>query len=102
MICLFSKCTYVACPAGNEYLDCSWNLSCSNITGVRRCKEQTPCTSGCFCSDGTVLKDGVCSNASYCSGIGIWIAHGSIYYDYSTKIYEVNFNASYVYWIYSI
>ena len=60
---------YIACPAGNKYLDCSWNLSCSNITGVRRCKEQTPCTSGCFCSDGTVLKDGVCSNISSCSGI---------------------------------
>ena len=59
----------LVCPNGTEYRHCSWNLSCSDITGVRRCKEQSPCTSGCFCSDGTVLQDGVCSNMGTCSGI---------------------------------
>ena len=49
----------LVCPIGTEYRDCSWNLSCSDITGVRGCKEESPCTSGCFCSDGTVLQDGV-------------------------------------------
>ena len=60
---------FLACPAGTEYHECSRNLSCSDVTGVRRCKEQTPCTSGCFCSDGTVLKDEVCSNTNSCLGI---------------------------------
>ena len=59
----------LVCPNGTEYRHCSWNLSCSDITGVRRCKEQSPCTSGCFCSDGKVLQDGVCSNMGTCSGI---------------------------------
>ena len=69
---------YLVCPAGTAYHECSWNLSCSDITGVRRCKDQTSCTSGCFCSDGTVLKDGVCSNASYCSGTSMLTAHHTI------------------------
>ena len=64
---------FSVCPVGTEYHGCSWNLSCSDITGVRRCKEQSPCTSGCFCSDGTVLQDGMCSNISSCTGIYICI-----------------------------
>ena len=59
----------LVCPNGTEYRHCSWNLSCSDITGVRRCKEQSPCKSGCFCSDGTVLQDGVCTNTTSCTGI---------------------------------
>ena len=59
----------LVCPIGTEYRDCTWNLSCSDIIGVRRCKEQSPCTSGCFCSNGTVLQDEMCSNISSCSGI---------------------------------
>ena len=58
----------LVCLMGMAYHQCSWNLSCSDITGVRGCKDQSPCTSGCFCSDGTVLKDGMCSNTSSCSG----------------------------------
>ena len=65
----------LACPVGTEYHDCSWNLSCSDITGVRRCKVQSPCTSGCFCSDGTVLVNGTCSNIGSCSGITIAYIH---------------------------
>ena len=58
----------LVCPMGMAYHQCSWNLSCSDITGVRSYKDQSPCTSGCFCSNGTILKDGVCSNTSSCSG----------------------------------
>ena len=56
----------LACPMGTKYHDCSWNLTSNNITGFRSCnaQEQSSCTSGCFCSDGTVLKDEVCSNIS--------------------------------------
>ena len=58
----------LVCPNGTEYRGCGWNLSCSDITGVRGCKEQSPCTSGCFCSDGTILQDGVCADMNSCSG----------------------------------
>ena len=61
----------IDCPVGTEYRDCSWDLSCSNITGVRRCKDQSSCTSGCFCSNQTVLINGTCSDISSCSGITI-------------------------------
>ena len=60
---------YVACPVETEYRDCSWNISCDDITGVRRCKEQSPCTSGCFCVNQTILVDGTCSDISSCSGM---------------------------------
>ena len=63
--------SFLACPVGTAYHECSRNISCSDITGVRSCKEQSPCTSGCFCSDGTVLVNGTCSNISSCSGIAI-------------------------------
>ena len=63
------SCIYtVACPVGTEYRDCSWNLSCSHIIGVGRCREQSLCTSGCFCSNQTVLVDGMCSDTNSCSG----------------------------------
>ena len=58
----------LVCPNGTEYRGCGWNLSCSDITRVRGCKEQSPCTSGCFCSDGTILQDGVCADMNSCSG----------------------------------
>lgn len=57
------------CPAGTEYHDCSWMLSCNNITVITRCSDRYPCTSGCFCSDGTVLINGICSNISSCLGM---------------------------------
>ena len=60
---------YTDCPVGTEYHNCSWNLSCSDITGVRRCKEQSLCTSGCFCSNKTVLINGTCSDIDSCSGM---------------------------------
>ena len=60
----------IVCPAGTEYRDCSWNLSCSNITVIKRCKDRS-CTSGCFCSDQAVLINGICSNISSCLGITV-------------------------------
>ena len=33
------------------------------------CDEMPSCTSGCFCADQMVLYDGVCSNATLCSGM---------------------------------
>ena len=49
----------VDCPPGMEYQTCSWNISCDEFGVVRDCRNST-CQSGCFCSNGYVLEDGVC------------------------------------------
>ena len=59
---------YAGCPDGMEYRNCSWNLSCSNITSYYKCDEIAACTSGCFCAGKTVLNNGICSSATLCSG----------------------------------
>ena len=52
--------------------------------------------SGCFCSDGTVLKDGVCSNASYCSGTSSYVnSTYSITLYITQKFVEENVYSSY-------
>ena len=68
-VCMYIFFVHIACPVGTEYRNCSWNLSCSDITGVRRCREQSPCSSGCFCINQTVLiNNGTCSDINSCSG----------------------------------
>ena len=53
------------CPPGMEYQMCGWNISCNDIGIVRDCSNST-CDSGCFCSNGTVLEDGVCVHPDMC------------------------------------
>jgi len=49
-----------------EYQTCGQNVSCSDLGLVRDCRNST-CDSGCFCSNGTVLEDGVCVDPDSCS-----------------------------------
>jgi len=56
-----------------EYRDCSWNLTCSNVTSIGTGNCGDNCTSGCFCAGQMVLYNGVCSNATVCSGIHIYV-----------------------------
>jgi len=48
-----------------EYRTCGWNISCDDVGIVRNCRNST-CESGCFCSNGYVLEDGVCVNPDSC------------------------------------
>ena len=70
--CIYIR-TYAGCPDGMEYRNCSWNLSCSNITSYYACVDIAACTSGCFCARKTVLKNGICSNATLCSGKALYM-----------------------------
>jgi len=56
----------VDCPAGMEYQTCSWNITCDEFGVVRDCRNET-CQSGCFCSNGYVLEDGVCVHPDMCT-----------------------------------
>jgi len=56
----------VDCPNGMEYQTCSWNMTCDEFGVVRDCINST-CQSGCFCSNGYVLEDGVCSHPDMCT-----------------------------------
>ena len=53
------------CPPGMEYQMCGQNASCGNFGAVRYCRNIT-CQRGCFCSNGTVLQDGVCVDPTMC------------------------------------
>jgi len=55
----------VDCPTGMEYQTCSWNISCDEFGVVRDCRNSI-CQSGCFCSNGYVLEDGVCVHPDMC------------------------------------
>jgi len=56
----------VDCPTGMEYQTCSWNISCDEFAVVRDCRNSS-CQSGCFCSNGYVLEDGVCVHPDMCT-----------------------------------
>jgi len=43
---------------------CGLNISCNDLGAVRDCSSS--CDSGCFCSNGTVLEDGVCVDPDTC------------------------------------
>ena len=47
-----------------EYQMCGLNISCNDFGVVRDCSDS--CESGCFCSNGTVLEDGVCVHPDSC------------------------------------
>ncbi|XP_065913065.1 hemicentin-1-like isoform X2 [Dysidea avara] len=53
------------CLAGMEYQLCGWQVTCDSFTGVSNCSNLT-CESGCFCSNGNVLLDGVCIHPNVC------------------------------------
>jgi len=55
----------VDCPPGMEYQMCGLNIHCDDLRVVRDCRNST-CDSGCFCSNGTVLEDGVCVHPNTC------------------------------------
>jgi len=56
------------CPPGMEYQTCSWNITCDEFGVVRDCRNST-CQSGCFCSNGYVLEDGLCVHFDTCTGL---------------------------------
>ena len=51
-----------------EYQTCGVNISCNDFGVVRDCSNS--CESGCFCSNGTVLEDGVCVDPDTCPSKG--------------------------------
>ena len=48
---------------------CGWNISCNDFGVARDCSDS--CESGCFCSNGTILEDGVCVHPDTCSSKAI-------------------------------
>ena len=42
-----------------EYQTCGIEISCDDFNAVGSCSD-SECSSGCFCTDGVVLDDGVC------------------------------------------
>ena len=59
------------CLAGMEYQLCGWQVTCDSFTGVSNCSNLT-CESGCFCSNGNVLLDGVCIHPNVCPSKNAW------------------------------
>ena len=49
-----------------EYQTCSWNINCDEFGVARDCRNLT-CQSGCFCSNGYVLEEGVCVHPDMCT-----------------------------------
>ena len=56
------------CLDGMEYQTCGRRITCDDLRGFRNCSNST-CESGCFCRNGTVLKDGECIDPIMCIGI---------------------------------
>jgi len=70
------------CPPGMEYQMCGLNIDCSDLGVVRDCSSS--CDSGCFCSNGTVLEDGVCVDPDTCPS-KILLMHCSLLKRYTTS-----------------
>ena len=48
-----------------EYQICGWHISCDDFSTVSSC-DDTDCTSGCFCTNGVALEDGICIQPDSC------------------------------------
>ena len=48
-----------------DYQTCAYQVTCYDLGNVENCSNIT-CGSGCFCSNGTVLEDGVCVHPDMC------------------------------------
>ena len=44
---------------------CDFHICCDDLSRVDNCSNTT-CESGCFCSNGNVLLDGVCIHPNVC------------------------------------
>jgi len=53
------------CLAGMDYRMSDIQLTCDDLSSVDNCRNTTN-TSGCFCSNGNVLEDGVCIRPGEC------------------------------------
>ena len=53
------------CLAGMDYRMSGVQLTCVDLSSVDNCSNTTN-TSGCFCSNGNVLEDGVCIHPGEC------------------------------------
>jgi len=57
---------------------CGLNFSCNDLGVVKDCSD--PCESGCFCSNGTVLEDGVCVHPDACPSKGFALLYKFVDY----------------------
>ena len=48
-----------------EYQTCGWEISCDDFSTASNCTDLN-CSSGCFCTDGIMLDDGVCIHPDAC------------------------------------
>ena len=49
-----------------EYQTCGWEIGCDDFSTVSNCTD-SDCSSGCFCTDGVLLDDGVCILPDACA-----------------------------------
>ena len=66
-----------------DYRTCAYQVTCYDLGNVENCSDVT-CGSGCFCSNGKVLEDGVCVHPNMCPSKEIF--PGIIYIDTSNVI----------------
>ena len=52
-----------------DYRLCDWQISCSNFSSISSGGDSN-CMTGCFCSNETVLEDGVCIHPDTCPSKG--------------------------------
>ena len=65
---------------------CGWNVSCNELGVVRDCRNST-CESGCFCSNGSVLEDGICVHPDSCPSKEFGIVYIYLLYVLSGRDY---------------
>ena len=56
---------FTGCLSDMEYQVCGWEISCDYFSTVSNCSGAN-CSSGCFCTDGNILDDGVCIHPDAC------------------------------------
>ena len=64
--CILYTCPHISgCLAGMDYRMSGVQLTCDDLSSVDNCSNTTS-ESGCFCSNGNVLEDGVCIRPGEC------------------------------------
>ena len=55
----------LGCLADIEHQICGWEIGCDDVTSIDSSND-SDCSSGCFCTDGIVLEEGVCIHPDNC------------------------------------